>query len=139
MNQWEKFGPQELFQIAWNSYINVNKLWKEEKYKEAGQYTILNIFPEKLPKAETTPLCLWHYGTANLPYIYENYWEGQQVAEEIAGLIYRFLGEQNFDHLSKCVQYRDYFSKNLHDSYMIYQERDNENVIQGLGRMAATL
>ena len=85
----------------WNSYINVNKLWKEEKYKEAGQYMILDIFPEKLPKSDRDPY--WDYGTAALPAPYISYWEGQQVAEEIGGLIYRFLNEENFDNLSACV------------------------------------
>ena len=98
---------------------------------------ILDIFPQKLPMAERDSL--WDYGTASLPAPYLSFWEGQQVAEEIAGLIYRFLGEENFDHLSACVQYRDYFSKNLHGSVEIFEERTNEDVIQGLGRMAATL
>ena len=102
----------------WNSYIKVNKLWKEEKYKEAGEYMILDIFPEKLPQAERD--WNWDYGTASLPAPYLDYWEGQQVAEEIAGLIYKFLGEENFDHLSACIQYRDYFSKNLHNSVEIF-------------------
>ena len=94
---------------------------------------IYDIFPEKLPEAESG-IC---WDCSPLPNLV--WWDGQQVAEEISGLIYKFLGEENFDNLSACVQYRDYFSKNLRESVVTFEERTNEDVIQGLGRMAATL
>ena len=62
---------------------------------------VYQIFPEKLPNAEST--ILWWY----LPNLV--WWEGQEVGETISGLILRFLGEENFDNLSSCVQYQEYF------------------------------
>ena len=58
---------------------------------------VLNIFPERLPDASSE--IIWWY----LPNLV--WFDGQEIGEEISGLIYRFLGEGNFDNLASCVEY----------------------------------
>ena len=90
---------------------------------------VLEIFPEKLPNAYTE--IIWWY----LPNLV--WWDGQEIGEEISGLIYRFLGEENHDNLASCVQYQEYFLKNLRASVETFQGCTNDDVLHGLGRMAA--
>ena len=129
LSRWAELKPWNLIITMWNTYFHVNDLWRSGMYKEAGEFMVLELFPEKLPDADS-PIDWWF-----LPNIV--WWDGQEIGEEIAGLIYRFLGEENFDNLASCVQYQDYFLKNLRASVETFQGRTNDDVVHGLGQMAA--
>ena len=97
LSRWSKLEPWDMIITSWNSYFHVNQLWKDGQYQEAGEAMVYDIFPEKLPQADSS--IVWWY----LPNLV--WWDGQEIGEEISGLIYRFLGEENHDNLSSCVEY----------------------------------